>query len=415
MKIKRFNAPTMRLALAAVRREQGPDAVILSNRRADNGVEVVAAVDYDETLIHQPADPSTDHQALADSPEQNELSSLLSDDTPFSESLAVSDESKSNASKPVATEMTAVRQELTSMRSLLTEQLSQMAWQSTCERSPERAAVLQQYAAMGIHAGLAQELADRVADCFEVPLQIENATRVLAEALPLPDQDMTTAPGIVALIGPTGVGKTTTIAKLAAIYALKYGRDQVALVSTDSFRIGAQEQLATFARILDVPALCVNEAGELSDVLRGLSDKQLVLIDTAGVSQRARGLADHLQALHLDDASIRTYLTLAANAQEQTLDDVVRHFGDVPLDGCVLTKIDEATSLGPALSVAIRRQLPITLLANGQRVPEDLHSTQNSGQTLIDRAERLAQEEAMEHGDEFMARHFAEGHAHVFA
>ncbi len=423
MKIKRFIANNMRQALLCVRKEQGPDAVILSNRRVDGGIEVVAAVDYDETLIN----PMLTDEA----PGNKEHSSRPADD-PFEEFALFdddADEVATTSEPPLETNSTtansvadssawsresalgAIREEIKGMRSLLSDQLSSMAWNDEIKRDPETVSLLRRYAAMGLDADIARQVAAMAGEGSGA----ERSTLALAQALPVLDDNILDEGGVVAVIGPTGVGKTTSIAKLAARFALRHGRDQVALISTDTFRIGAQEQLATFAQILDVPVHRVTDKDELSPLLASLADKKLVLIDTAGVSQRVKGLADHLSAFSARGTRIQTYLALAANGHSQTLDEVVSRFGCVPLDGCILTKVDESACLGAAFSAVIRHELPIAFLANGQRVPEDLHAAVGKNKSLVKHAMRLMRESGQQVGEEFMARNFAEVGTHAYA
>lgn len=423
MRIKRFIASNMRQALQCVRKEQGPDAVILSNRRVEGGIEVVAAVDYDETLIN-PALSGVDqndtaHTQTAGESEADDV--LFASDTMvgIDDTATVLDlDARWEDAAPDAEKWSresalgAIREEIKGMRALLSDQLSTMAWGTEVKRDPATVSMLRRMAAMGIDADIARQIA---AEPEEGDSCLERSTRTLAGALPILDDTVLDEGGVIAVIGPTGVGKTTSIAKLAARFALRHGRDQVALVSTDSFRIGAQEQLATFAQILDIPVHRVTDKDELGTLLAGLTDKRLVLIDTAGVSQRVQGLAEHLSAFSEGGTRIQTYLALAANGHSQTLDEVVRKFGCVPLDGCILTKVDEAACLGAAFSAVIRHQLPIAFLANGQRVPEDLHAAAGRNVALVNYATRLMRESGRRVGDEFMARNFAEVRAHAYA
>src|SRR5690606_5358046 len=174
-----------------------------------------------------------------------------------------------------------------------------------------------------------------------------------------------------ALVGPTGVGKTTTIAKLAARHCLRYGSESIALISTDTLRIGAQRQLDAFGAILGVPVRQAADGAELGKLLHALRDRRLVLIDTAGMASRDRRLSEALNQPEVEQ-KIRKYLVLSANMQAGVMDDAVRCFGAAGLSGAVLTKLDEANGLGAALSVLIRHRLKAVWLSNGQRVPEDL-------------------------------------------
>ncbi|MFK8029931.1 MAG: flagellar biosynthesis protein FlhF [Gammaproteobacteria bacterium] len=425
MKIKRFVANNMRQALQSVRKEQGPDAVILSNRRVEGGIEVVAAVDYDESLMA----PATGTPRMETGGDENMFDNDVVSSSLFGDDVEVTTENEfdtfldegpvlsatDGASWSRESALGAIREEINGMRSLLSDQLSSMAWNDEVRRDPTTVNILRRYAAMGIDSDIARAVVDSEITPEDEGSCLELATRALASSLPILDDTVLDQGGVIAVIGPTGVGKTTSIAKLAARYALRHGRDQVALVSTDSFRIGAQEQLATFAQILDVPIHRVTDKSELGTLLASLSDKSLVLIDTAGVSQRVTGLSQHLSAFSDSGVNIKIYLALATNGHSQTLDEVVRNFGCVPLDGCILTKIDEAASLGAAYSAVIRHHLPIAFLANGQRVPEDLHTAAGRSVSLVNYSMRLMRESGQRVGEEFMARNFGEVRANVCA
>lgn len=176
------------------------------------------------------------------------------------------------------------------------------------------------------------------------------------------------------MVGATGVGKTTTIAKLAARYTLKHGQHRVALITTDNYRVAAHEQLRSYARIMGVPMRVTGDADSLREALDSLQDKELILIDTAGMSQRDMMLNKQFSMLQAEGLPpIKTYLTLAANCQRGVLSETGDKFKEMNLAGCILTKVDETTSMGGALSVALENNLPVSYLCDGQQVPEDIH------------------------------------------
>jgi flagellar biosynthesis protein FlhF len=184
------------------------------------------------------------------------------------------------------------------------------------------------------------------------------------------------------------VGKTTTVAKLAAWGAQKYGADKVALITTDTYRIGAYEQLATYGRIIGCPVKQVKDANEFAEGLYHLRHKRLVLIDTAGMSQRDIRLTEQLNTLMRSSrVDIRSYLVLSATSQMHVLQEAVRHFQKVNLSGCIFTKLDECLSLGEIISIAIQNRLPIGYLTNGQRVPEDIRVA--NAHKMVKKAEQL--------------------------
>jgi flagellar biosynthesis protein FlhF len=185
------------------------------------------------------------------------------------------------------------------------------------------------------------------------------------------ETDIVDQGGIYALVGPTGVGKTTTTAKLAARCVLRHGARKLALVTTDGYRIGAHEQLRIYGRILGVPVHLARDAKALQATLRDLQHTHMVLIDTMGMSQRDRMVSE--QVAMFGDTNIRSLLLLSATSRGDTLDDVVRSYSGLGLSGCILTKVDEAASLASSLDVIIRHNLRMYYVSNGQRVPEDLH------------------------------------------
>ena len=192
-------------------------------------------------------------------------------------------------------------------------------------------------------------------------------------------------------MGPTGVGKTTTTAKIAARCVVRHGAEKLALITTDGYRIGAQEQLRIYGRILGVPVFPVRDATELRQTLAELSNKHMVLIDTVGMSQRDRMVAQ--QAAMLAGAgSVKRLLLLNATCRGDTLDDVIRAYRGPDLAGCIFSKVDEAASLAPAIGAAIAHQLSVFYITNGQRVPEDLHLPNRT--YLLHRAMRAGSEDS---------------------
>jgi flagellar biosynthesis protein FlhF len=300
----------------------------------------------------------------------------------------------------------AVAAELKDLRRLLEGQLAGLAWNDVNRRDPARARVLRQFAQLGIDPAIARELVARLPkgasprDAWRLPL------RLLAESLKLANRELTDIGGTFAVIGPTGVGKTTTIAKMAARFVLRHGVSGLGLVSTDSFRIGAREQLLTFARILGAPMQVAASARDLREVLDGLRDKKLVLIDTAGMSQRDVRLANQFATLKVRGHQVRPVLALSAASDRGCLADALKVFRTAGPQALVFTKVDEATTLGPMLSVALQAHLPMAYISDGQRVPEDLHLAGRKRSWVIQTALHLAHDHALKPDEADLAEQF---------
>ncbi|MBB1383298.1 flagellar biosynthesis protein FlhF, partial [Shewanella sp. SR41-2] len=179
--------------------------------------------------------------------------------------------------------------------------------------------------------------------------------------------------GVVAFVGPTGVGKTPSLAKIAARFAAHHGPEQVALITTDHYRIGAYEQLTPYGTLMGCPVKQAQDLTELEQILYQSRNRKLVLIDTAGMGQRDMRLYQQLDNLTANSRiPIRSYLVLSATGQRRVLQDAVEHFKRIPLAGAILTKLDESISIAGALSVLIQNELPLSYVTDGQRVPEDM-------------------------------------------
>jgi len=398
MKIKRFFASDMRQALRQVRESLGPDAVILSNKSVEGGVELVAAKDYDETafISQQEREQQAQQSVSAASelhhwkrPVENEVSQPKAQITPTKVEWT---------QDPTLVEM---RREMKAMRRMMENQLSELAWHEMGSRQPLRRELLRRLMTLDISPDIAVQLVDRVQDADNPDQAWRKALNLLAGEIPIAGESLIDEGGVVALVGPTGVGKTTTIAKLAARYVLRHGHRGLALISTDSYRIGAQEQLHTYARILDVTIRSAATVEELSIALNALSDKRLVLVDSAGMSQRDVRLSEQLSLIGSANRMVKRYLTLSATTQQSAMEQAAKAFGACELSGCILTKVDEAASLGGAVSAAVHNRIPLAFFTDGQRVPEDIHLARAN--TLISRAVSLGQEAGGDYNDAYLS------------
>ncbi|QGZ55896.1 flagellar biosynthesis protein FlhF [Paraburkholderia acidiphila] len=272
-----------------------------------------------------------------------------------------------------------VMNELASMRGMMEEQFAGLLWGERQRRSPVQGALTKQLFAAGFSAQLVKMMIDRLPEVETEEAGMEWLQSVLESNLPvLEDEEaLMERGGVFALMGPTGVGKTTTTAKLAARCVMRFGASKVALLTTDSYRIGGHEQLRIFGKILGVSVHAVRDGADLQLALTELKNKHIVLIDTIGMSQRDRAVADQIAMLCGAGRPVQRLLLLSATNHGDTLNEVVQAYQsgpeNAPLTGCILTKLDEATNLGSALDTVLRYKLPVHYVSTGQKVPENLY------------------------------------------
>ena len=494
MKIRRYVAKDMRSALAQIKEELGADAVIMSNKKIAEGVELMAAVDYNQNVKPTQAPESTaevnaqaasridmaeDSVAFTHAPQPKEqpaeapadsLAALLNrqvqqngyDKAPatraFDSQIA---NSSAQSARPVQSTATAepdieqqfkdftarlaqsntsdtathqaapqqmaqqefatpnnndfaenvapltatthsqeqrqvssneferMQKEMSSIRQLLEHQMSGLMWQDMAQKDPMRAVLVNRLMAMGLTEQIADQVASYIPANTNEDEAWQQAKQVIAQQLNTTNNDIIQRGGVVSLVGPTGVGKTTTIAKLAARFAQIHGADQVVLISTDSYRIAGFEQLATYGRIIGCQVKLAKDGTELDSLLQQFSQKKLILIDTAGMGQRDMRLSEHLTTLIANArVRIRNYLVLSANTQPRVMQENVERFKRIPLAGCIYTKLDESLSVGEIISTSLQNGLAIGYLTDGQRVPEDIKVA--NAEKLVTLADRMA-------------------------
>ena len=440
MQVKRFVAASMRLALQMVREEVGPDAIILSNKRVPEGVEILTAI---EQPVSEASPVSTNPFLSADSPLQadtnvavappskleieleqmqqearqraklmaatlakqnsqrqealhSEMVSLVAGSTDI-EAQTVAEESnqpavvepaptQAAAVEPAAQslqseakdgELSVMRAELQSMRDLLEQQLSTLAWGQFSQQKPEQASLWRRLKRMGVTAAVSDRLLNKT-----LPSSLDGSEEIqdhwqllmkqLSQQLKVVGEDLTADGGVFAFVGPTGAGKTTTIGKLATRYVLENGADSVALITTDTARIAAHEQLRTFGRILNVPVKVVDKNNSLERVLYSLRHRSLILIDTAGLNRQDPRLKQQLTALNELANRVKTVLVIPTTSQVEVIKAAYHSYKTDNLSCCVFTKLDEATSLGGAISLSLEQDLPIAYSTDGQDIPDDI-------------------------------------------
>ncbi|MFT4731621.1 MAG: flagellar biosynthesis protein FlhF [Gammaproteobacteria bacterium] len=484
MKIRRFFGKDMREALKQVKDELGGDAVIMSNKKVADGVELVAAVDK-ETEMTQPPPTISLGRKTKNTPT---LSEIIGDDGPDSlkallekqqagklvdessdgfESVAHAQQrsaestyssqtmnrnqprvsqayadsqqaekrlreaeltnqyARTPVTKPVENfamnddfadsqasdlfshgssvtsndDLESIKSELASIRNVLQYQVNGLSDEQSKRKNPTHYFLGNKLLGMGISEKLVAQLVSFLPPQAKETEGWDYLLNLISNRLHIGGNDILQQSGIVALVGATGTGKTTTVAKLAAKYAQKYGANEVAMITVDTYRIAAFEQLATYGKIIGCTVKKAQTSEELAHILYQLRHKKLVLIDTAGFSQRDARLVTQLNDYEKETtANIKKYLVLPAGAQYQVLHQTIQAYKNISLTGCIFSKLDECYSLGEALSVVIENDLRLSYVTDGQRVPEDIKLA--DAKNLIMVASKLYKKYALAHNNQ---------------
>jgi flagellar biosynthesis protein FlhF len=431
MNIQRFTAPTAREALAKARMTFGDGTLILSNRPSSGGIEVVAtgedtlaALDRNEagrqgkrnstasSFSPMQADPNSQ---VIDDAAQLAMSTLsfqdyvrermlrrrheaMGDQAPIKTTVAQARQTRpvNNAAPAQAPQITVTAQpqvrttargrepvesnskmsqgivdELQGMKALIEERFNTLTWLGQAKQNPIHANLMLKLIRAGYSPNLARTILERMSEGATAPEAMHWVMDVLSRNLhtDAKTRAIEEEGGIYALVGATGVGKTTSAAKLAGMCARTYGAQSVGLITLDTYRVGAHEQLRAYGRMLGVVAHLAHDQAALQDLLGLLSSKKMVLIDTTGIAPSDPRKRDMLDVLDLPD--VNRLLVLNAGSHGDTLDDVIASFKTNGVQQTVLSKVDEAAKIGPALDAVIRHQLLLRGVTMGQKVPED--------------------------------------------
>jgi flagellar biosynthesis protein FlhF len=429
MRIQRFIAKDMRTALSQVRDALGTEAVILSSGKVGNDVEVVAAMDMEVTravanaapaapqaVVHTAlefanrgrADSIEARAAAAEAARPRRASSQLSEEiAPVIVPAPPPAPLIATATSAAGAETQGALAEMKDMRRMLEAQLATLAWNDMTRRSPIQAAMLKELAQLGITQDLANSLVRKIPADLNFSAARRFALATIARTIQVTGDRWLEKGGVVAFAGPAGAGKTTLLAKLAARWVLRHGPRNVAIISADSVRIGAHEQMHMLGRLLGVTTHNVYDIAELPELLYELRNCRFIMIDTAGTSPRDPELARRLRLLNQLQSSIETSLVLPASTQAGAIDEVIQRFAHAKPSSCVITKVDEAVSLGGVLSALIRHKLSAAYMSDGQRVPEDLAPAR--AHTLVSRAVEIASHNGNTADDEVMHRRISGG------
>ena len=387
MKVKRYFAANMRSALDMIKQDQGPDVLILSNRKVEGGVELITADQLTEQESARLAGQQTPKRRpdVAVAAAHNPAPAAKPVPRPAPSVVGLDRQDVLWTDNNVVAQM---RDELNNLKGLLESQLSGLAWSDFGSRHPLRARLMRVLGQLGLCPELARQVVEQVPDDLDYRAGWHRALALLVMRMQTRDDPILRHGGRVVLLGPTGVGKSTVVSKLAARYALKFGAEKVGIVSMDDRRIGAHQQMKAFGRLIGEAVHVARDASELAHACEELKSRALVLIDTPGAApqdSRYQQLAHSLIEL---DANLDCYTVLSATTDYLAATKLLRVNAALTPAGCILTKLDEAATLGPSLSAIIEAGLPIAYTSAGQRVPDDLDTL--SARSLIERAVELA-------------------------
>jgi flagellar biosynthesis protein FlhF len=369
MSARKFTGATSREVLHKVKRALGEDALIIANHAVTEGVEVLAmpAAALGAAMANAEAAPAV----VAAAPRRVQPAVPLRPAPAARDARPPEPQVTERATHPA---VDGILSEIQRMRGLLQGELAALAVSDLQRRNPAASGILGELLCAGFSPVTARAVTASLPADEPVEMLRRRVSAALERRLVTADSDgMIEGGGVFALVGPTGVGKTTTVAKLAARGVMRYGASGVALLTTDSYRIAAQDQLRVYGKILGVPVHPVKDAADLGALLAELGDKRLVLIDTVGMSQRDRMVSGQA-ALLAAAPGVRKILMLNATSTVATLEEVVAAYAPAEHAACIISKVDEAAGLGPALDICVRHALVLHYMTNGQRVPEDIHT-----------------------------------------
>jgi len=434
MKVKRFTAANMQIALRMVSQELGADAVILSSKKIDSGIEVVAALDYQseqdanspeierqlrlQRELENAKQASREQQPATPRQQQRENFASRSDVSSKEGLQAVLSGLKNNdyiapQSRQPQPEASAAqikntppkRRETDLDESWYSNVLAQMtgelkelkdwlvshqgsAWDSSRPMTWQQSQLWQRCQDVGLEPAWADRITSRIDSSLEIDDAWGKALKLIATDIPVAPTGLLERGGVFALVGPTGAGKTTTIGKLAAQFVIRNGAESVAFITLDNYRVAAHDQLKTFSRLLGVDLHKVAPGQSVSKVIANLKGKKLILIDSAGLASQDPHFDVQLSMLKEAGPRVKKLLVLPLTSQGRCLQENFEHYKSVGLSGCVYTKLDECFSLGPALSISALTQLPVTLVTDGPHIPDDVHYP--DADKLVKLAEQMA-------------------------
>jgi flagellar biosynthesis protein FlhF len=451
MEIKRIKEKSIHDAIQKVREELGPEAVILSTEKNRHGVEIIAALDFDATVLeeklaekNQPtitveSQTAVNQEAFSEAieksiekqfsaqmnkinetivnfqiennQERNKIYDSLSQridilhksvDEKYIEQQRARTENFSVLQKQVTQlsddfsdyitsalpdEMNSIMQiheEIGDLKDVLGCQTKLLDWAKWGKNNPSGISLISRLVNAGFGVGLSKNVMSNISDISDNEIAWRNVIELLTAGIKTPEINIQKEGGVVMALGRTGVGKTTTLAKIATKYVIENGPSEVAFINLDGKRVGGFDQLDTYGRILNVPVYRFDGEESMRSILKIIRSRALVLIDTAGVNEPGKEIESFVNNLSRNKVDVHKLLLMSANTQLHNLKEIVDGFRKCQPNGCVITKTDESSQLGNVITVSIEDDLPVYFETFGQKVPEDINNIEPS--SLIQRA-----------------------------
>ncbi len=417
MKIKRYIADDMRHAMTMIKEDQGPDAVILSTRKLDEGIEVVAAADADDIYETKNNERHANEARPVEGVNKQEnvkrrhVRVRKKANAVHAERKTTVRPDYTGAEEEHRTGLDDIHNEMKSIRSIIESQMSGLIWKTLSDKSPVQIEVIKKLYAAGFTRKVVNNLISGISQMTDFSMAWRSVLSLISESIHLSSDDVMRFGGVCALVGPTGVGKTTTIAKIASRYSMTGSEGSVGLITVDNHRVAAHDQLRTYAQLIGVPMRVARSRDELESALNDFSTKQLVLIDTAGLGQYDARVNDIRHVLDIEGWFIRKTLVLPATVSESVVQDVITNYAEMGLNDTIITKIDESPNIGSVLSGIITAKLPVSYLCDGQQVPENISVARRSD--LVGKCIAKGKSNPVSYDEEIYAMEYSQGGVNV--
>ncbi|MGV6859159.1 MAG: flagellar biosynthesis protein FlhF [bacterium] len=383
MNIKRFFAADTRQAMQQVKSTLGADAVIISNRQTEDGVEIIAAIDLDEEKLAAAATPASSARTRQPRAADRQAS------PPQQPAQATAPAAPAS---PGGQSIEMMHQEINTLREMMEQQITSMTVGQWTKNSPVRTKLYKQLNRIGLEPAITTSLISTVNDDEDAPTASRKVLNLLTQQIQVTDNDILKNGGVVVLTGPSGSGRTTTLAKLAAQFIMENSTRDVLFISADHSRVGAHEQLLAYGRLFGIPVLRARDDMELEEIITATSDKRLVLVDSASLTPEQTRNPTLVKTLRMPaNLGIKHYMVIPATLQQASMQRLLSNFQMVDMSGSIITKIDEAANLGDLITTLIRYKSPVAYWTDGQRVTAHLHAAE--GKALVQQALKIAKNE----------------------